>query len=350
MSCFIIAEAGVNHNGSLDMALQLIDEAKKAGASAVKFQTFNAEDLVSPSTEKAEYQKDTTGEGSQLEMLKSLELPVDYYPILIEHCKKVNIEFMSTGFNPEPVDFLIHLGIERIKLPSGELNNTVLLKHVARKNLPIIMSTGMATLEEVKEAIKIINETRQELHFTEPLKDILTILHCTSNYPTEFSDVNLKAMQSMQEAFNLPVGYSDHTPGILISPVAVAMGAVVIEKHFTLDKDLPGPDHRASIDPQELRQLVMNIRDIEKSLGNGVKAPRPNELAVRDVVRRSVTLKQSVVRGHRLTENDLQLLRPGTGIPPAEMPLVVGQILKKDLSAGTTLQWSDLECIKTNVY
>lgn len=343
MHCFIIAEAGVNHNGKLDYALALVDAAAAAGADAVKFQTFTAENVVSPFAEKAEYQKRTTGAGTQFEMIKALELSEADHRVIHQHCAAVGIEFMSATGAPEMVDFLVDLGLKRLKVASGEINNFPLLIHLATKNLPIILSTGMATLEEIHEAIKVIAATRLTYGFNEPLEERLTILHCTSNYPAPFKEVNLRAMQTIANSCHLPVGYSDHTEGILVAPIAVAMGASVIEKHFTLDKKLPGPDHEASIDPHELKQLVKNIRVAEEMLGDGRKQPVASELAVKDVVRRSVTLRRALAKGSQIAMEDVALLRPGTGIPPAELVNIVGKTLNQALEAGSTLQWHHLE-------
>lgn len=339
---FVIAEAGVNHNGSEELALQLVETAAKAGADAVKFQTFKAETLVSKSAATAEYQKKQTGSDDQFSMLKQLELTDALHLKLIEHCRKHNIEFMSTAFDLDAASFLIGLGMDRLKVPSGELTNLPFIRDLVAFNKPIILSTGMANMDEVKQAVEVVREERVARGFCEPLADILTILHCTSNYPARVEDVNLKAMQTMAEELFLPVGYSDHTNGIFVSVSAVAMGARVIEKHFTLDRDLPGPDQKASLEPAELALMIQQIRQIEACMGDGIKAPRESELPVRDLVRRSVTLSNDKATGEAIQADDLVLLRPGTGIAPKYLNDVVGKQLKTSLKAGSILSWPDL--------
>ncbi len=343
MSCFVIAEAGVNHNGSEELALQLIEVAAQAGADAVKFQTFRAESLVTPGAEKAEYQKNNTQEGDQFSMIRKLELSQDLHRTLKARCDEQGIEFMSTGFDLDSIDFLVGLGIQRIKIPSGELTNLPFITHLAEKNLPVIMSTGMATLEEVKEAIEVVQTTRQRKKFPEPLAERLTLLHCTSNYPAKSEDINLNAMLTLNKETGLPIGYSDHSEGILVAPLAVGLGATIIEKHFTMDRKLPGPDHAASLEPNELQQMIQNIRTAEQVMGSPVKAPTSSELPVREVVRRSLTLSRSIQRNETLSEKDVVLLRPGNGIPPKDLNKAVGCKVKADLPKGHTLQWSDLE-------
>jgi len=339
---FVIAEAGVNHNGSEELALQLVETAAKAGADAVKFQTFKAETLVSKSAATAEYQKQQTGSDDQYSMLKKLELTEPMHQKLIEHCRRYDIEFMSTAFDIDAARFLIGLGMEKLKIPSGELTNLPFIRDLAAFNKPMILSTGMSSLDEVKEAVTAVQEEREERGFSEPLEDMLTILHCTSNYPARVEDVNLKAMQTMACELNLPVGYSDHTDGIHVSVASVAMGAKVIEKHFTLDRDMPGPDHQASLEPDDLELMIKQIRQIEACLGDGQKAPRPSELPVRELVRRSVTLVNDKAAGEAIQAEDLVLLRPGTGIPPKHLNDVIGKHLKSSLEAGTVLTWPDL--------
>ncbi len=341
--CFVIAEAGVNHNGSDDLAFQLVDVAAEAGADAVKFQSFRAESLTKPGAEKAEYQKDKTGEGDQLSMLKKLELSTEMHHRLKEHCQKAGIEFLSTPFDEETADFLVEMGIKRFKVPSGELTNLVMMKHLASQNLPMIISTGMGTLEEIQDAVETIRNTREGLNFEEPLESMLTLLHCTSNYPAALSDINLRAMQTMQHEFQLPVGYSDHSEGLLVPVMAVAMGACVIEKHFTLDRSMPGPDHAASVEPKELKTMVDNIRATTQALGSPKKTPTPSELPIRDLVRKSVTLKHALSVGQSIKEDDLLLLRPGTGILPRDIEKVLTKKAAHDLPQWHTLQWSDLE-------
>jgi len=343
MSCFVIAEAGVNHNGSEELALKLVDEASQAGADAVKFQTFQAESLVVPGAEKADYQKANTPEGDQFSMIRKLELSKDLHNVLKTRCDELGIEFMSTAFDPASADFLVDLGIRRIKIPSGELTNFPFITHLAEKGLPVIMSTGMATLDEVIEAVEVVRKTRQCKNFSEPLEKRLTLLHCTSNYPAKSEDINLNAMLTLQNETGCPVGYSDHSEGILVAPIAVGLGATVIEKHFTTDRKLPGPDHAASLESKELQQMIRNIRTVEQVMGSPAKAPTPSELPVRDAARRSVTLIRNVSRDDTLSKEDLDLLRPGTGIPPKDFDKVLGCKVKSDLPQGHTLQWSELQ-------
>jgi N,N'-diacetyllegionaminate synthase len=342
MKTFIIAEAGVNHNGDEKMALALVEAAAKSGADAVKFQTFSADKVVRKGAETAEYQKQATGESDQHAMLKSLEMSQTLHQRLFDHCTRFGIEFMSTAFDEEALDFLVALGIKRIKVPSGEITNAPLLRHMAGKRLPLIVSTGMADLNEVVAAVDIIRETRTAKGLVEPLTKMVTILHCTSNYPTDSADVNLRAMNAMARATGLPVGYSDHTLGLAVSTAAVALGATVIEKHFTLDSELPGPDHKASLEPDQLGALVRQIRDVEVALGSDVKAPTASELPVRDLVRRSVTTVRNIAKGEAITANDIALLRPGTGIPPAQLDAAIGRRAARDIAADETLQWLDL--------
>ncbi|MDP3270018.1 MAG: N-acetylneuraminate synthase [Legionella sp.] len=338
MSCFIIAEAGVNHNGDLNLAKDLIYAAHDAGADAVKFQTFKADTLVNKTAQKAQYQKNnTSGSQTQYEMLKALELSTEDHFILSALALSVGIEFMSTGFDEEMIDFLVQLEVKRLKIPSGEITNIPYLKHLAKTQLPLIMSTGMCDLDEVRLAVDTIRP-----FYGPHLKDNLVLLHCTSNYPAAYADVNLKAMQTLANEFNLPVGYSDHTLGMLVPTLAVGLGACVIEKHFTLDKSLPGPDHAASMTPLEMKQLVQAIRDTESALGTGDKRPAANELPIRELVRRSVTLKRSLSKGSELSMDDLVLLRPGNGISPAELPNIIGATLNLNLAEGSTLMWEHI--------
>lgn len=342
MRCLVVAEAGVNHNGDEELALRLVDVAAQCGADAVKFQTFTAERLAARGAAKAAYQVARTGPGDQFEMLKRLELPARAYARLHARAVERGIEFLSTPFDETAADMLIEIGMKRIKVPSGEITNLPLLRYLAAKNVPMLLSTGMATLEEIDEAVEAVRHTRAELGYNEPLAERLTLLHCTSSYPARPVDVNMRAMQALRGRFGLPVGYSDHTEGTLAAIVAVALGAVVLEKHFTLDRSLPGPDHGASLEPRELASMIEQIRAVEKLLGSEEKKPCAAELAVRDVVRRSVTLARSVPAGAKIRREDLVLLRPGTGIAPKELDAVVGKRAARDLAAGTTLQWTDL--------
>jgi N,N'-diacetyllegionaminate synthase len=339
MSCFIIAEAGVNHNGDIQLAKELVCAAREAGADAVKFQTFKADTLVNKTAEKAHYQKiNTSNSSTQYEMLKALEISYEDHFMLSELATSLGIEFMSTGFDAGTIDFLVGLGVKRLKIPSGEITNLPYLKHIAQTGLPLIMSTGMCDLNEVRQAVETVSP-----FYGDSIKDHLVLLHCTSNYPAAFKDVNLRAMQTLAREFNLPVGYSDHTLGTLIPILAVGLGACVIEKHFTLDKALPGPDHQASMNPEELKHLVQSIRDTESALGNGEKKPADNELPIRSLVRRSVTLKHGVSQGVQITMDDLVLLRPGHGISPAEIDKVIGTKLNLNLPAGSTLLWEHID-------
>jgi N-acetylneuraminate synthase len=330
MSTFIIAEAGVNHNGDLARALAMIDAARDAGADAIKFQTFSAEKLVSPLAKKADYQARETGAGNQFDMLKALELDDAAHKTLFDACGAAGIEFMSTAFDADAADFLISLGIKRIKVPSGEITNTPFLRHLASKDLPLILSTGMANLEEIDEAIAVIGRAQ------------ITILHCTSNYPAAPADVNLRAMTTIGTHTGLPIGYSDHTLGLAVSTAAVALGATMIEKHFTLDRSLPGPDHSASLEPHELSALIQQIRDVEVALGSPEKRPTASELPVRDVARRSVCAATDLAAGHILGAADLVILRPGTGIAPKHHESLSGRSINRGIAAGEPISWDDL--------
>jgi len=340
--CYIIAEAGVNHNGSDELAIKLVKVAAEAGADAVKFQTFKAESLVSQEARTAEYQRLQTGEDSQFSMLKKLEISEELHIKLIDQCKQSGIEFLSTPFDVESAKFLLDLGMKKIKVPSGELTNIPFIKELANYDMPMIVSTGMSTLAEVKDAVEAIQNIREIKQFKRPLSEMLTILHCTSNYPAKYKDINLRAMQTIENEFNTPVGYSDHTEGVFVSVSAVAMGATLIEKHFTLDKDMLGPDHKASLNPEEFKEMVKQIRGVEQCLGNGIKAPMENELPVRALVRRSVVLTSDKKANEVLELEDLILLRPGHGVAPVDMKKVVGKKLLVDYKSGSTLQWCDL--------
>jgi N,N'-diacetyllegionaminate synthase len=335
MSVFIIAEAGVNHNGDAERALDMVATAAGAGADAIKFQTFSAEKLVGPKADKAAYQKRETGEGGQMAMLKALEMSEDLHVRLIARCAECGIEFMSTPFDEAAADFLIGLGMKRIKIPSGELTNHPFLRFLAAKDLPLILSTGMADMAEVEEAVAVIASVR-------PGAGRLTVLHCTSNYPAALDEVNLRAMNAIAARTGMPVGYSDHTLGSEVAVAATALGARVIEKHFTLDRTLPGPDHRASLEPGELKAMIAQIRGVELALGSDVKAPSPAELEVRGVARRSVTAARDLAAGTTLGEGDLILLRPATGIAPRHLDELAGRTLQRAVEAGTPLAWEDL--------
>jgi len=333
--CFIIAEAGVNHNGDVRLAKKLIDAAQKAGADAVKFQTFKAETVVSATAEKAGYQKETTGaDESQLDMLKRLELTESQFTELARYARQKGIMFLSTGSDPGSVDFLDELNMPAFKVASGEITNLPLLTHIARKRKPVILGTGMSTLEEIECALQAMRK--------EGAKDII-LLHCVSAYPAKIEDTNLRAMETLRKAFHVPVGLSDHTTGITVPIAAAALGACVIEKHFTLDKTLPGPDHRASLDPGELAEMVRSIRLVEKALGNGVKKPTPTEEENKKVMRRSLTARVAIPRGTVITADMIDIKRPGTGISPAELEKVIGRKASKSISQEEVLTWDKVD-------
>jgi len=332
---FIIAEAGVNHNGSIALAKQLIDTAAKAHADAVKFQTFIAEEVISTDAPKAEYQKQTTDAfESQLNMIKKLELSKEDHQELMAYANHKNIMFLSTPFDDKSVDLLVKLGVSLIKISSGEITNHPFLKYIAKKGLPIILSTGMSTLEEVAEAVSVIKEAG--------CKE-LTLLHCTSNYPARVEDCNLLTMKTMADAFDVPVGYSDHTLGIYVPLAAAAMGACVIEKHFTLDKNLLGPDHRASLEPAELEEMVRGIRLVEKARGSSVKALVELEHEVRDVARKSIVAKVDIPAGTVITEDMLAFKRPGIGISPKDSNMLIGKITTQVINKNEMLKFEELE-------
>lgn len=319
---FIIAEAGVNHNGDIGIAKKLIDAASAAGADAVKFQTFKAEKLVAINAPKAEYQiENTHNTESQYQMLKKLEIDKETHLELMEYCEKRNILFLSTPFDIESVKMLVELGIEIIKIPSGEITNLPYLREVAKQRKKVILSTGMSSMQEVKEAVRILRQNGTE--------DI-TVLHCNTQYPTPMEDVNLKAMISMKDELELPVGYSDHTQGIEVPIAAVAMGATVIEKHFTLDRTMEGPDHKASLEPDELTAMVKAIRNIEKALGNGVKTLSKSEKDNLAIARKSIVAACKIEKGELFTEKNLTVKRPGNGISPMKWEQVIGKIANRD--------------------
>lgn len=331
--CKIIAEIGVNHNGSVDLGRKLIDIAVEARADAVKFQTFTAEDLVTPTARKAAYQVANTGtDDSQFAMLKALELSEAQFAVLRAHCTDRGIEFMSTPFSLAAADLLERLRVDTYKVSSADLTHLPLLRHLARKGLPIILSTGMGTLSEVDEAVQAIRAEGN---------DQISLLHCVSNYPADPAECNLRAMDTMAQAFGLPVGWSDHTLGNQISWAAVARGASIIEKHITLDCNLPGPDHLASTEPADFAVFVAGIRDIEKALGHGRKQPTPSELETAKVGRRSIVALHDLAAGTVPDAADLSILRPGTGLMPRDLDWVLGLRLTRDVAAGTPLTLQD---------
>lgn len=314
---YIIAEAGVNHNGDIALAIKMIEEAKKAGADAVKFQTFISENLVSSYAQKAEYQKLTTDQTeTQLEMLKKLELSFKDFIKLNEYAAEVDIDFLSTPFDHDSIDFLEGLNMPVWKIPSGEITNMPYLKRLAVTGRPIILSTGMSTMEEIGQALEL---------FRDYDRSTITLLHCNTQYPTPYCDVNLKAMLTLKEYFGVNVGYSDHTTGIEIPIAAAALGACVVEKHFTLDKNMPGPDHSSSLEPSQLAAMVSAIRHIELALGDGVKKPSPSERKNRVAARKSIVAKRDIGKGELLTEDNLTAKRPGDGISPMNWDMVIGK-------------------------
>lgn len=331
---FIIAEAGVNHNGSIELAKKMVNVAKDSGADAIKFQTFKTENMTINKAQKAEYQEKATGGGSQYEMLKNLELTDTEFITLAEYAKKKDIIFLSTPFDKHSVDLLEGLGVSAYKIGSGELTNIPLLKYIAEKSKPILLSTGMAYLGEIEDALNIIRETGVVN---------IVLLHCVSSYPTTYEDVNLSAINTLRAAFKLPTGFSDHTIGIIMPIVAVALGACVIEKHFTLDKKLPGPDHSSSLNPDELTLMIKNIKEIQVALGNGIIKPTPEEEKNRDVVRKSIVSSMTLKKGRILTEEMINFKRPGTGISPKFYEKILGKKVKKLLKKDEPILWKYLE-------
>lgn len=329
MSVYIIAEAGVNHNGSFELACKLVDAAKEAGVDCIKFQTFKSKNLVSHTAQKAEYQKDTTGEGAQVDMLKKLELSFEEFLALKDYCDRVGICFLSTPFDFDSIDFLNSIDMPFWKIPSGEVNNYPYLVALAKTRKPVVMSTGMCDLSEIQEAINVLRENGT---------DEIKLLHCNTEYPTPFEDVNLRAMQTMAAAFGLEVGYSDHTNGIEVPIAAAALGATVIEKHFTLDRNMEGPDHKASLEPDELAKMVSSIRNIEKALGNGDKTPSPSEKKNITVARKSIVAAKSIKAGEILTVENVTVKRPGTGISPMKWNKVLGRRAVRDFEEDELIE------------
>lgn len=324
MSVFIIAEAGVNHNGSIELAKKLIDVAAEAGADAVKFQTFKTENLVSKNAAKAEYQKDTTDSSeSQFDMIKKLELDLDTHHELISYCKSKNIMFLSTPFDLDSIDMLNDLELKIFKIPSGEITNLPYLRKIGSLKKEVVLSTGMADMDEIKDALDVLIEAGT-------LKDNITVLHANTMYPTPMQDVNLRAMITIGNSFDVAYGYSDHTLGIEVDIAAVAMGATVIEKHFTLDNTMEGPDHKASLEPDELVAMVKSIRNIELALGSSIKSPSESEKPNMSIARKSIVANFEIKKGEVFTENNLSIKRPGSGISPMKWDEVIGTIASKD--------------------
>lgn len=329
MSVYIIAEAGVNHNGSLQLAYQLVDAAKKAGVDCIKFQTFKSQNLVSRTAQKAEYQKEATGDSSQQDMLKQLELSYEEFISLKEYCDRQGICFLSTPFDFESIDFLNSLDMPFWKIPSGEVTNLPYLMALARTGKPVVMSTGMCEMEEIRDAVDVLRRYGA---------GEIRLLHCNTEYPTPFEDVNLKAMQTLRDAFRLEVGYSDHTRGIEVPIAAAALGAGIIEKHFTLDRSMEGPDHKASLEPSELEAMVRSIRNIEKALGTGEKTASPSERKNISVARKSIVAKRAVRAGEIFTEENITVKRPGTGISPMRWFDVLGTAAARDYAEDELIE------------
>lgn len=330
MSVYIIAEAGVNHNGDIDIAKRLVDVAEAAGANAVKFQTFVAENVVSRYAPKAEYQtRKTSSEENQLEMLRKLELSFDEFAELSRYCARKNIEFLSTAFDLDSIDFLDSLKIKRWKIPSGEITNLPYLIKIAQLGKPIILSSGMSTLDDVRAGISVLQEYGS---------GEITVLHCTAEYPAPYGDVNLRAMNTMQTDLNVPIGYSDHTRGIEIAIAAVALGATIIEKHFTLDRSMEGPDHRASLEPDELGTMIRAIRNVESAMGSGKKEPAQSERKNIAVVRKSIVAKTRITKGERFTAHNLTVKRPGSGISPMKWFEVIGRVAPRDFEQDELIE------------
>lgn len=332
--CLVVAEAGVNHNGDMGVALALVDAAGDAGADAVKFQSFTAAGVATADAPKAEYAQATTDQNeSHMDMLKRLELSEEDHRKLMDHCKERGLIFLSTPFDLPSVDLLDDLGVEAMKVPSGELNNLILLRHVARTGKPIILSTGMSYMSEVDLAVRTVLDAGCRK---------LVLLHCVSNYPADPANSNLRAMETLTKAFDVPVGLSDHTQGAEVPMAAVALGACMIEKHITLDRAMPGPDHSSSMEPEPFGELVSGIRTVEAALGTGVKRPVLAEDDTRKVIRRSLAVERDAAAGDVLTGDMLTALRPASGIAPEHVDLVLGRRLSRDVSAGTLLDWQDI--------
>ena len=334
MAVYIIAEAGVNHNGNIETAKRLVDIAKKAGCDCVKFQTFSADKIVTKSAEMAKYQiENTKNANSQYEMLKKLEFSYDDFLELKVYCDKVKIDFLSTPFDEEAVEMLDKIGVDAYKISSGEVTNKPLLQYIAQKNKRILLSTGMCTLKEVKKAVQWIEDMGNNK---------IILFHCTSNYPAPYSSVNMKAMLTLRDEFGYPVGYSDHTEGIEISLMSVAYGATVIEKHFTYDRNAEGPDHKASLEPDELECLVTSIRHIEQAVGTGEKKPSESELSTREVARKSLVWKKSKNAGDVILLEDICCKRPGTGICPEKIDEIIGRAVVRACNEDTLISWEDM--------
>lgn len=327
---FIIAEAGVNHNGSIDIAKKLIDNAVKAGVDAVKFQSFKAENLVTEKAEQAEYQvRNLNEKTSQFQMLKKLELSYNVHRELMEYCNKRGVIFLSSAFDLESIELLDKLGMDIFKIPSGEIENVPYLRKIAKTGKKIILSTGMSDLSDIEFALNILRDNNS---------GEITVLHCNTDYPTAMKDVNLNAMNTIKEAFKVKIGYSDHTNGIEVPIAAVALGARVIEKHFTLDKNMEGPDHKASLEPQELTEMVASIRNIERALGDGIKKPTAVENKNKLVARKSVICLKDIKLGETFTEDNICIKRPGTGISPKHWDNIIGKVSKRSFKKDELIE------------
>lgn len=332
MKTIVIAEAGVNHNGDMVIAKKLIEAAALAGADIVKFQSFKASKLVTKNAKKADYQITAAGEAeSQYDMLRKLELSIAQHEFLISECKRNEISFLSTAFDSDSFDILIEMGVKQVKIPSGELTNLPFLRYVTRLGLPVMLSTGMATLGEIEAAIEAIEKAGTS-------RDLITVLHCTTEYPAPMEDVNLSAMVSMMHAFGVRVGYSDHTPGIEIPMAAVALGATIIEKHFTLNRTLPGPDHKASLEPHELKAMVEGIRNVERALGDGIKRPSPSELKNKPIARKSLVAIRPICAGEIFSAVNIGAKRPGTGLSPMRWDEIVGRTATKNFAVDELIE------------
>lgn len=330
---FIIAEAGVNHNGEIHLAKKLVDAANEFKTDAVKFQTFKTEELLTEDAEKADYQKDNSQENSQYEMLKNLELSSDEFQEIANYTLKKDLIFLSSPFDKESTNLLDDLGVPLFKIASGEINNFPLLKHIAKKGKPVILSTGMSTLGEIDEAINLIEKYNPQI----------TLMHCITSYPAKIEDTNLNVIKTLKYTFKKPVGFSDHSLGIEMPIAAVTLGSCVIEKHFTLDKNLPGPDHKASLEPHEFVNMVKSIRNVEKGLGNGIKKPTAAENKIKEVARKSIVTKIDIPKNTILTEDMLAIKRPGTGIEPKYYNHIISKQTVTDIKRNTLIKWNQLK-------
>lgn len=331
MKPIIIAEAGVNHNGSLETALKLVDAAALSGADYVKFQTFKSDKIVTNTGKTADYQKENTKAESQIDMLRRLELPYEDFRIIADHCRKKGIGFLSTPFDIESIDFLKSIDMDYMKVPSGEITNLPYLRKIAQQGLPIILSTGMCTLADVESALQVLYDGGVS-------RNDITVLHCNTQYPTPYSDVNLKAMLTLREAFGVDVGYSDHTPGIVVPIAAVALGATVIEKHFTLDKSMEGPDHIASLDPEELSEMVRGVRHVSMALGSPLKRVSPSEKRNMTAARKSIVAAVDIKKGDVFSEENLTVKRPGNGISPMQWDSIIGRTALRNYHADELIE------------